>query len=132
MQKVQIYPVEVSTVIPKIRELEGRFLFIGLPCFIKALRKFTRLDPSLNEKIHYTIGLICGHLKTAKYARYLARHCGVNNESIVNVDFRHKIKGNTAINYAFKIDYIKNNTLKTEQILMKNFGLVVGAIIYLC
>lgn len=119
-KKSKYYPVEVSTVIPKIRELEGRFLFIGLPCFIKALRKFTRLDPSLNEKIHYTIGLICGHLKTAKYARYLARHCGVNNESIVNVDFRHKIKGNTAINYAFKIDYIKNNTLKTEQILMKN------------
>ena len=119
-KKSKYYPVEVSSVIPKIRELEGRFLFIGLPCFIKALRKFTRLDPSLNEKIHYTIGLICGHLKTAKYARYLAHHCGVSNESIVNVDFRHKVKGNAAINYAFKVDYMKNDTLKSEQILMKN------------
>lgn len=119
-KKSKYYPVEVSAVIPKIKKLDGRFLFIGLPCFIKALRKFTRLDPSLNKKIHYTIGLICGHLKTAKYARYLARHCGVNNESIVNIDFRQKVKGNAAINYAFKVDYMKNNLLKSGQILMRD------------
>lgn len=103
-KKSRYYPVEVSSVIPQIKASQDRVLFIGLPCYIKALRLASELDQSLKDRIVFTIGLVCGHLKTKKYAAYLARHCGVGGNDIVSVDFRHKVEGRSAHKYAFAVN----------------------------
>ncbi|MFH1718660.1 MAG: Coenzyme F420 hydrogenase/dehydrogenase, beta subunit C-terminal domain, partial [Planctomycetota bacterium] len=102
-KKSRYYPVEVSTVIQDIKHFDGRVLFIGLPCFIKSLKLAVKVDPVLNERVAYTIGLFCGHLKSKHYLSYLARSCGVNEKDVVSADFRRKVQGMPAHQYAFEV-----------------------------
>jgi coenzyme F420-reducing hydrogenase beta subunit len=117
-KKSRYYPVEVSSVIPLIKASEGKVLFIGLPCFIKALRLAMDVDPVLKKRIAYTVGLVCGHLKTKKYAAYLARNCGVLEENIHSVDFRRKIEGRSAHKYAFSVEERTEAGLLRKQVMM--------------
>jgi coenzyme F420-reducing hydrogenase beta subunit len=58
------YPVEMSEVIRKVIENEGRYAIIGLPCFIKGLRLAARKNKKLQERIVAAIGLVCGQMKS--------------------------------------------------------------------
>ncbi|MCE5278147.1 MAG: Coenzyme F420 hydrogenase/dehydrogenase, beta subunit C-terminal domain [Planctomycetaceae bacterium] len=102
-RKSRYYPVELSQVIPRIRSGSERVVFVGLPCFVKAIRLACLADPILNKRIAYTIGLFCGHLKTRQFAQYLSRTCGVCDDAIKTVDFRKSIPGRNAWDYAFEV-----------------------------
>jgi coenzyme F420 hydrogenase subunit beta len=119
-RKSRYYPVEVSDVIGKIKAQEGKVLFIALPCFIKALRLAMNEDTVLRDRVRYTIGLVCGHLKTKKYSAYLARHCGVAEGDIETVDFRRKIPGRPANKYAFSVTVREGGAQSDRQILMRD------------
>lgn len=118
-KKSRYYPVEVSAVIPRIKASDKRVLFIGLPCFIKSLRLAMRLDPVLESRVVHTIGLVCGHLKTKKYAAYLARHCDVLEQDIESVDFRRKVAGRLAHQYAFEVKQKADTVDATKSVMMK-------------
>lgn len=115
-RKSRYYPVQFSSVIRKIKESDLRVLFIGLPCFIKAIRLAQKVDPTLNKRIVYTAGLFCGHLKSKHYSAYLARNCGVHESKITSVDFRKKIPGMPANRYAFEVGYNSHS----KQIMMED------------
>lgn len=119
-RKAQYYPVQVSEIMEKIRELDGGVLFVGLPCFIKALRLAARADTLLKDRIRYTIGLFCGHLKTKHYCAYLARNCCVDEKKIKTVDFRKKIPGKPASKYAFEVFLRNDGGEKRREIMMED------------
>lgn len=119
-RKSRYYPVEVSGVIRQIREKQGRVLFIGLPCFVKALRLACQVDEVLRGRVRYTIGLFCGHLKSKHYCEYLARCCGADKGTIKRVDFRRKVAGQPASNYAFEVVSEVNGEEQRRQIMMKD------------
>lgn len=119
-KKSRYYPVEVSQIIPKIKAMQGKVLFIGLPCFLKALHLAMKADAELRGRIAGTIGLVCGHLKTKKYAAYLARHCGVGESRIQTVDFRLKVPGRPANKYAFSVSLRNGGAESRREILMQN------------
>ena len=102
-RKSRYYPVEVSEVISRIKASEDRVVFIGLPCFLKSLRYAMMEDRALTDRVVCTIGLFCGHLKTRRYAAYLARCCGLTQGGIVTVDFRKKVPDRPAHHYAFEV-----------------------------
>jgi len=102
-KKSRYYPVEVSHVIPQIKKFSGKVAFIGLPCFVKGMHYAMGADPTLRERIAYLIGLFCGHLKTRQYAAYLSRCCGVHERDVITVDFRKKVPGQPAGDYAFEV-----------------------------
>ncbi len=116
-RKSRYYPVEVSNVIGKIKAMEGKVLFIALPCFLKALRLAMKEDAALADRVCYTIGLVCGHLKSKKYGAYLARHCGVAERDIETLDFRRKVPERAANQYAFSVT-LRNGS--ERQILMRD------------
>ncbi|MBN2133507.1 MAG: Coenzyme F420 hydrogenase/dehydrogenase, beta subunit C-terminal domain [Sedimentisphaerales bacterium] len=118
-KKSRYYPVEVSQIIPKIKASPGKVLFVALPCFLKALHLAMKVDAELRSRIAGTIGLVCGHLKTKKYAAYLARHCGVSESRIRTVDFRLKVPGRPANKYAFSVS-LQNGADDHREILMQN------------
>ena len=118
--KSRYYPVEVSELMSRIREFPGTVLFIGLPCFVKALRLAVRADETLQRKVKYTIGLVCGHLKSKHYAAYLSRICGVNERDVVTVDFRKKILQRPASQYAFEVSYRSNDGVESCHVMMKD------------
>lgn len=124
--KSKYYPIEMSGVLRYIREHEGRYLFIGIPCFVKAVRLLCRQDPVLNERIKYCIGLVCGHLKSDFFAKSEAWEAGVPLDKIRRVDFRYKTPGSPASDYAVEVRRTdsKNPVVKrTEELSTTNWGL---------
>jgi coenzyme F420 hydrogenase subunit beta len=102
------YPVEMSGVLAHIREHAGRYAMVGLPCFIKAARLLALHDPVIAERLRYTVGLICGHLKSTRYAEMLAWQGGIEPGDLVSIDFRVKIPGRRANEKGVEIVGVRN------------------------
>ena len=88
--KSRYYPVEMSGVIEAMRATPGRYAVVGVPCFIKALQLLRREDPLLRERIAFTLGLFCGHMKSARLVESFAYQMGVGLEDICSVEYRLK------------------------------------------
>ncbi|MFP7726050.1 Coenzyme F420 hydrogenase/dehydrogenase, beta subunit C-terminal domain [Lysobacter sp. D1-1-M9] len=84
------YPVEMSEVLEAIAAEPGRYAVVGIPCFIKAVQLLRRKDPLFRERIRYTLGLFCGHMKSARFVESLARQMEVELHEVAGVEFRHK------------------------------------------
>lgn len=84
------YPVEASEILRTIREVPGRYAIVGVPCFIKAIQLLRREDPILRERIVFTLGLFCGHMKSARFVESLAMQMGVPLGEVRAVEFRVK------------------------------------------
>lgn len=98
--KSHYYPVEMSEVLTHVRSTPGRYAIVGVPCFIKAIRLLSREEPLFRDRIIFTVGLFCGHLKSTGFAEMLAWQVGVHPDSLVEMDFRTKIEGRPSSSYA--------------------------------
>jgi coenzyme F420 hydrogenase subunit beta len=98
------YPVSYDEVIQYIAEVPGRYAVTGVPCFQKALRSLRAISPLYDERIVVQVGIVCGQMKSAHYMRYLSKLAGVpGEEKIVQANFRRKVAGEPANNYAFEV-----------------------------
>ncbi|MDQ0571107.1 coenzyme F420-reducing hydrogenase beta subunit [Variovorax paradoxus] len=88
--KSRYYPVEMSEVLETIRAVPGRYAVVGVPCFIKAVQLLRREDPLMRERIAFTLGLFCGHMKSARLVESFAYQMGVGVEDIRAVEYRLK------------------------------------------
>lgn len=88
--KSRYYPIELSGVLKTIRELPGRYAVVGIPCFIKTIQLLRRQDPLLRERIAFTLGLFCGHMKSARFVESFAWQMKVPVKEIAKVEFRYK------------------------------------------
>ena len=102
--KSRYYPVEMSKVIQTMREKPGKYLVIGLPCFIKGIKRLAAVDSVINDRLTFTIGLICGHLKSKSLAELYAVQCGIAPDKIENIDFRVKNDTGKAIQYSVFVE----------------------------
>ena len=84
------YPIELSGVLAGIREVRGRYAVVGIPCFIKAVRLLCLEDAVLRQRIAFTLGLFCGHMKSARMVESFAWQIGADPERVAAVDFRLK------------------------------------------
>lgn len=88
--KSRYYPVELSQVIGEMRATPGRYALVGIPCFIKAAQLLRREDPVLRERLAFTLGLFCGHMKSARMAESFAWQMGARGAEVGAIDFRRK------------------------------------------
>ncbi|QRR00287.1 Coenzyme F420 hydrogenase/dehydrogenase, beta subunit C-terminal domain [Dyadobacter sandarakinus] len=88
--KSRYYPVEMSEILETIRNVPGRYAIVGIPCFIKAVHLLRREDPVFNERIRFTLGLFCGHMKSANFVKSFAWQLHVPEQTVQRVDYRHK------------------------------------------
>lgn len=124
--KSKYYPIEMSEVLSYVREHDGKYLFIGIPCFVKAIRLLRRQDEVLNKRIRYCIGLVCGHLKSDFFAKSEAWESGVPLDDIARVDFRHKTPGSPASDYAVEVRRTSGEEpviKRTAELSTTNWGL---------
>ena len=124
--KSKSYPVEMSEVLSYVREHEGRYLFIGIPCFVKAVRLLCREDETLGERIRYCVDLVCGHLKSDFFAKSEAWEAGAPLDRIKRVDFRHKTPGTPVSDYAIQADRTDGQPSvikRTAELSTTNWGL---------
>ncbi len=88
--KSRYYPIELSQILKTIEEVPGRYAVVAIPCFIKAVRLLQQSNPVFRERIQFTLGLFCGHMKSARFIESFAWQMKVPVEQIAKVEFRHK------------------------------------------
>jgi coenzyme F420-reducing hydrogenase beta subunit len=88
--KSRYYPVELSGVLDEIRRVPGRYAIVGIPCFIKAVHLARAQDPILAERISYTLGLFCGHMKSARLVESFAWQMDTSIEAVSGAEYRIK------------------------------------------
>jgi coenzyme F420-reducing hydrogenase beta subunit len=111
--KSRYYPVEASEILRTIREVPGRYAVVGVPCFIKAIQLLRLSDPIFRERIAYTLGLFCGHMKSARFVESFAMQMGVPIESVRAVEFRIKDVDRPASTYTAQLT-LRDGTVHTR------------------
>lgn len=84
------YPVELSGVLAEIRATPGRYAVVGVPCFIKAVHLLRAAEPLLARRIAFTLGLFCGHMKSARMIESFAWQMGAELDQATRIDYRTK------------------------------------------
>ena len=87
--------VPVNSVLQHIRENEGRYLYIGLPCQIEGLRKAAKTDPLIRERVFLCAGLFCGFNLSRQATDFLIKKSGIKKERITKLEYRGKIEDKT-------------------------------------
>lgn len=100
-RKSQYYSVQFSDVVTRIRGNGRRYAFVGVPCFVKAMRSLAQEDDVLKEQFVWHVGLVCGHMKSGAFALAMADQLGVAPETVETVDFRIKDPESRANAYSF-------------------------------
>lgn len=119
--KSSYYPVTLADTLRAIRRTDGRYAITGVPCFIKALRLISCEDEVIKKRIKYTIGIICGGMKSANQSKIIGWQLGIKPENLVAIDFRRKHKDKPA---SYKIYQVWSNADDIER--YKDAGAIYG------
>ena len=84
------YPVDMAEILREMREVPGRYAIIGIPCFIKAVHLARAQDPLLQDRIAFTLGLVCGHMKSRHMVDSFAWQMGLDPAVVARIDYRVK------------------------------------------
>lgn len=101
--KSRYYPIEISGALEQIRQCSGRYAVVGVPCFIKAVRRLALHDPVIQERVVFCIGLVCGHLKSKAFADSFGWQAGILPGQLEEIDFRVKRPGRQASEYGVTV-----------------------------
>lgn len=101
--KSRYYPITLASVLDTIRIRPARYAFVGLPCFIKAIRLTARQDQAFAKSVACCIGLVCGHLKSQSFAECLAWQLGIPPNGLESIDFRKKLPNRGANRYGVEV-----------------------------
>ncbi|WP_294189119.1 Coenzyme F420 hydrogenase/dehydrogenase, beta subunit C-terminal domain [uncultured Sphingomonas sp.] len=94
--KSRYYPIDLTEIIRAIRATPGRYAIVGVPCLIKAVQLLRRSDPVIAERVTHTLGLFCGHMKSARLVESFAWQLDTPIEEVRGVDYRIKDEGRPA------------------------------------
>ena len=114
--KSRYYPVSLADVLGLIRDNQGSYAITGVPCFIKAVRLLQLRDEALAQRIRYCIGLVCGHLKSRRFADLLGWQLGIEPGRLARIDFRHKLPDYPASRYGTRVEGLAANEQHIEAI----------------
>ena len=125
--KTKYYPVEFSKVMKTVKDVPGRYAIVGIPSFIMAVRLLAEKDDIFKDRIKYTVGLICGHQKSSKFAEAIAWQVGIKPGNLKHINFRKKLLDKPANNYGVEISGVidgKEVTIvkPTKELLGQNWG----------
>jgi coenzyme F420 hydrogenase subunit beta len=81
-------PTPTNTIVSQCCAEGGRYLFIGTPCQIAALRLTQKQNPDLKKTFPYTATNFCGGYRDYRELDYLLERNGVDSSSVVDFRFR--------------------------------------------
>lgn len=90
-----------------------KYAFIGVPCYCKAIRLLCNENDNMRNKIKFVVGILCGHMKTKNYAKFMAWEAELNPNEITYINFREKNKTGDAQRYSF---YGKDDKKENKQL----------------
>ena len=112
--KSRYYPVELSSVLREIRDVPGCYAVVGIPCFIKAIHLLRRIDPVVRDRVTHTLGLFCGHMKSAAMVESFAWQLGTEIERVRALDYRIKDESRPANWYRAHLELSDGSTASED------------------
>jgi coenzyme F420 hydrogenase subunit beta len=97
------YPVSLDNILKLIKEKEGRYAITGVPCFIKALRLLSLENDIIRSRIRFTLGIVCGGMKSANHAKFIGWQLGVKPDNLIGIEFRKKHPDKPAGNKIYQV-----------------------------
>jgi coenzyme F420-reducing hydrogenase beta subunit len=104
----------MAEVLREIRAVPGRYAVVGVPCFVKAVQLLRREDPVLRERIVVTLGLFCGHMKSARFVESFAWQMDVPVGDVRAVEFRHKDVSRPASTYTAQLELRDGSSVQRD------------------
>ncbi|RMG39137.1 MAG: hypothetical protein D6719_14020 [Candidatus Dadabacteria bacterium] len=72
-----------------IKEQHGKFVLVGIPCQLEGIFQYIYLyEPSLINKIHFTIGLVCGWNYSHHSLKAICKFKGIDFDRIEQISYR--------------------------------------------
>ncbi|WP_455145302.1 Coenzyme F420 hydrogenase/dehydrogenase, beta subunit C-terminal domain [Brachyspira pilosicoli] len=107
-----------DNIIKQLKNSKGYYLFIGVPCIIRAVNKLINENKSYQNIKLVTIALSCSHNVNGLFTDYLADSLNIDKKEKYKVNLRYKdesmIDANNFFNaYICKNFLIKENRFKT-------------------
>ena len=99
------YPVTLSKVLSQIKQIDGSFAVIGVPCFVSALKNLKQQSPFWNNKLKYLIGIVCGHTPTKSMIDCIAWKSAHKRRDITSCRFRIKDNTRPAWDYGVRLEF---------------------------
>lgn len=127
--KSRYYPVHMDQVMEQVLNSDKRFAFVGVPCFVKAVRLLAEANPVIAERIRYCIAIFCGHLKSKSFAEMIAWQQNVPPSDLVGINFRAKSATGTANRYGVQVTRRSNqggtqlSPVQTRELFGMDWGL---------
>lgn len=112
--KSRYYPVDLSEVLREVREVPGRYAIVGVPCFIKAVRLLQRVDPLIRERVRFTLGIFCGHMKSRHMVESFAWQLGTELRHVRALDYRMKDPTRPANWYRANLELFDGSTVARD------------------
>lgn len=112
--KSRYYPIELSEVIRAIRATPGRYAVVGVPCFIKAVNLLRESDPVIAERVTHTLGLFCGHMKSARMVESFAWQMGRQRQEVRAIDYRVKDSTRPANWYRARLSLVDGGSAEQD------------------
>ena len=105
-------------ILKEIKDKERAYLFIGVPCIIRAIKNLFEKNKSYKKIKLYTICLSCSHNVNGLFTDYLADSLNINKRQKYTVNLRYKdenmVDANNYMNtYKGKNFFISQNRFKT-------------------
>jgi coenzyme F420-reducing hydrogenase beta subunit len=102
--KSRYYAVSYADVLSTFQENPRSTAVVGVPCFIKAIRRLAQVDDVVKEHFKVHVALVCGHLKSRRYAEMMGWQKGINPGNLRSIDFRLKMPGVDAHTYGVEFE----------------------------
>lgn len=80
--------VSMEGILTEIKKTSGRYVVVGLPCHIHAIRKCMDVDKTIREKIVGCFAIYCSSNKTMNSQRYLLYRYGVDKKALKDFAYR--------------------------------------------
>ena len=107
--------VSMEGILTEIKHKEGRYIFVGLPCHIHAIRKCMDIDKQLKERIVGCFAIYCSSNKTMDSQKYLQYRYSVDKKQLSSFAYRDNgclgsmyfrdRDGNNIVNPIYYLDY---------------------------
>lgn len=81
-------PVTLEQSIKEIKNKEGKFVIVGLPCHIHGFRKYESIDTKFKEKIFAYFGIYCSGSRTFYLTEHVLKERKIDIESLTYLSYR--------------------------------------------
>lgn len=118
--KSRYYPVHMDDVLKRVKLSNKRFAFVGVPCFVKALRLLAENDEEIASRVKYCISIFCGHFKTKAFSEMIAWQQGVAPAELDSINFRVKNPKRPANQYSVQVTRAGNSEHKLSPVMTRD------------